>query len=100
MERAPRDALYAHPVHPYTKSLLASVPRSDPTRRTVRQRLPGEMPSPVHPPAGCPFHPRCSQAIEICSDVVPASTSLDDGHTVQCLLYEDVPNRTNLEHQT
>ena len=75
VERAPRDALYAHPVHPYTKSLLASVPRSDPTRRTDRPRLPGEMPSPVHPPAGCPFHPRCPLTRRLAEDLPDAETA-------------------------
>ena len=59
VERASRDALYSAPTHPYTKSLLASVPRPDPDRRTGHAQLPGEVPSPINPPSGCPFHPRC-----------------------------------------
>jgi oligopeptide transport system ATP-binding protein len=59
VERAPRDALYRRPRHPYTESLLASVPVPDPAPRPERERLTGEMPSPANPPTGCPFHPRC-----------------------------------------
>ena len=59
VETAGRDALYAHPTHPYTESLMSAVPRIDPEERKSRIPLPGEMPSPISPPPGCPFHPRC-----------------------------------------
>jgi len=59
VEQAPRDQLYARPTHPYTESLLSAVPRPEPSRSFDRVRLTGEMPSPIAPPPGCPFHPRC-----------------------------------------
>jgi len=59
VELADRDELYANPVHPYTVSLLSAVPRPEPNRRRTRVVLTGEMPSPINPPTGCAFHPRC-----------------------------------------
>jgi oligopeptide transport system ATP-binding protein len=59
VENARRDALYAHPLHPYTRALLSAVPDPDPQKKSRRVRLGGETPSPINPPAGCPFHPRC-----------------------------------------
>jgi len=59
VETAPSEALYARPTHPYTESLLAAVPKPEPVRIKSRIRLPGEVPSAVNPPSGCPFHPRC-----------------------------------------
>jgi len=59
VERAGRDSLYAAPRHPYTEALLASVPKPDPQRQITHQPLAGEVPSPITPPPGCPFHPRC-----------------------------------------
>ena len=59
VELAPRDGLYANPLHPYTEALFSAVPVPDPVRRPRRVRLEGETPSPVNPPPGCPFHPRC-----------------------------------------
>jgi oligopeptide/dipeptide ABC transporter ATP-binding protein len=59
VEHAGRDDLYANPQHPYTRALMASVPKIEPSRQVSRAQLPGEMPSPVNPPGGCPFHPRC-----------------------------------------
>jgi oligopeptide/dipeptide ABC transporter ATP-binding protein len=59
VETAPREALYARPTHPYTRALLAAAPVPDPTQQIRPERLPGETPSPVAPPPGCAFHPRC-----------------------------------------
>jgi oligopeptide/dipeptide ABC transporter ATP-binding protein len=59
VERAGRDDLYARPTHPYTQSLLSSIPRPDPSAATLHAKLPGEVPSPINPPSGCTFHPRC-----------------------------------------
>ncbi|MBN1128222.1 MAG: ATP-binding cassette domain-containing protein [Chitinispirillaceae bacterium] len=65
VEKADRDSLYARPVHPYTKALLSAIPVPDPERKAARRILPGETPSPVNPPAGCVFHPRCPLTREI-----------------------------------
>ena len=59
VERAGRDALYARATHPYTQTLLSAIPRPDPSQRRPRAGMGGEVPSPVNPPPGCPFHPRC-----------------------------------------
>jgi oligopeptide transport system ATP-binding protein len=86
MEIADRDALYDAPLHPYTQALLDAVPVPDPaseaTRRT--QRLKGEIPSPLDPPAGCVFHTRCPIATERCRSEVPALRELAPGHRAAC----------------
>jgi oligopeptide/dipeptide ABC transporter ATP-binding protein len=69
VEIAPRDRLYEHPVHPYTRALLSAVPQPDPSREKTRIRLPGEMPSPINPPGGCPFHPRCPLTRRLAADL-------------------------------
>ncbi len=75
VERAPRDALYDKPMHPYTISLLSSVPRLKPDRTRPRIRLRGEVPSPISPPPGCPFHPRCPLTRKIARTLPPSATT-------------------------
>ena len=74
VEQAPRDALYADPRHPYTRSLLAAVPRLDPDHRNKPVRLTGEIPSPISPPSGCAFHPRCPLTRQRAVDLPEAQT--------------------------
>jgi len=74
VEKADRDSLYARPTHPYTQALLAAIPVPDPEKKPLRVRLPGETPSPVNPPAGCPFHPRCSYTREIAASIAKSET--------------------------
>ncbi|KTB48335.1 ABC transporter ATP-binding protein [Dehalogenimonas alkenigignens] len=90
MEIAPRDTLYEKPLHPYTQALLSAVPVPDPRVEAKRQviLLPGEPPSPLNPPSGCVFHPRCPKAFEACSSVVPLLNDDRDAHFVACLLYK------------
>jgi len=73
VEFAPADELYQNPKHPYTHALLSAVPEPDPDSRQTRPRiiLPGEVPSPINPPPGCPFHPRCPLCQDICRTVAP-----------------------------
>ncbi|MET0334387.1 MAG: ABC transporter ATP-binding protein [Rhizobacter sp.] len=71
VELAPKAALFAKPLHPYTKALLSATPSLDPARRAARVRLPGELPSPLNPPAGCSFHTRCPHAQARCKEEVP-----------------------------
>jgi oligopeptide/dipeptide ABC transporter ATP-binding protein len=91
MEVADRDSLYASPLHPYTQALLSAVPIPDPTVEAKRKviLLQGEVPSPINPPSGCVFHPRCFQAFAECKTVVPQLTKNKEGHEVACLLYKN-----------
>jgi len=77
VEHASRDALFNAPRHPYTQALLSATPVADPTRTRQRIRLSGELPSPLHPPSGCPFHPRCPHAFERCQQEFPAQLAVD-----------------------
>ena len=80
------DELYANPLHPYTISLLSAVPIPDPVVDRTRERiiLAGDVPSPINPPSGCPFHPRCYQAIDICKDQIPELRNLGGEHWAAC----------------
>ena len=71
VEIASADDIYSRPTHPYTQALLSAVPEPDPTKRTQRVVLSGEVPSPVDPPAGCAFHPRCPFAVDLCRRALP-----------------------------
>jgi oligopeptide/dipeptide ABC transporter ATP-binding protein len=85
VERAPSNALFSRPRHPYTEALLESIPVRDPgQRRTTYRPLPGDVPSPVHPPQGCPFHPRCPIAEEVCRQTFPSPSEQGPGHVVHC----------------
>ena len=79
--------LYQNPLHPYTIALLSAVPIADPFVDKERRRiiLKGEVPSPLNPPPGCSFHPRCFQAIPECSQVVPPLRDVGGGHQVACI---------------
>jgi len=90
MEIAPRDALYERPLHPYTQALLSAVPVPDPKVEAKRKviLLQGEPPSPLNPPSGCVFHPRCPKAFEECKNVVPLLNDAGNGHFVACLLHK------------
>ena len=72
VEVASRDALFANPLHPYTRALLSATPVADPEHKKERIVLQGEMPSPFNPPSGCAFHPRCPLAMKRCSQDAPA----------------------------
>jgi peptide/nickel transport system ATP-binding protein/oligopeptide transport system ATP-binding protein len=82
--------LYESPAHPYTQALLSAIPQPDPERRRQRIVLPGDVPSPEDPPAGCPFHPRCPQAMDRCRSEIPLERDLGtaaEPHQVRCHLY-------------
>lgn len=86
IESAPSAELYANPLHPYTKVLISSVPVADPERKREAAVLKGDVPSPINPPSGCAFHPRCPVAIAKCSTVEPELKDAGGGHFVSCHL--------------
>lgn len=76
--------LYKDPLHPYTQALLSAIPHADPDRQMSRIHLAGDVPSPINPPSGCRFHPRCSQAIDICKVDDPEWREVKPDHFVAC----------------
>lgn len=88
VESAPTEALFANPQHPYTQALLAEVPRLDQRKRDFTP-ITGEIPSPLSPPSGCHFHPRCPQASANCSAVVPRLIQRAENWDVSCHLYDE-----------
>jgi oligopeptide/dipeptide ABC transporter ATP-binding protein len=88
VETTNSDDLYTNPLHPYTISLLSAVPIPDPEVDRTRQRiiLTGDVPSPMNPPSGCPFHPRCYQAKDICKEQVPELKTISGEHQAACHL--------------
>jgi peptide/nickel transport system ATP-binding protein len=86
VELAESVELYRNPRHPYTRALLSAVPTPDPTTKRERMVLPGEPPSPIHPPPGCPFHPRCAYAEERCRREEPKLVGRSD-HQVACHVF-------------
>jgi len=90
VETANRVDLYRQPQHPYTKALLAAVPIANPKAEAAREHifLQGEVPSPLNPPSGCHFHPRCPHATERCRQEEPQIRGFADGHSVACHLYD------------
>jgi len=90
VETAPAKEIYRDPRHPYTQALLSAVPVPDPQRKSRRIVLTGDVPSPMNPPPGCPFHPRCPKVMAVCSQVAPPFVdvgSADRPHRVACHLY-------------
>jgi len=80
--------IYSEAQHPYTRALLSAVPTPDTRKRTERMVLEGDVPSPVNPPSGCNFHPRCPFAEKICAEIEPRLEYTSDGsHGVACHLY-------------
>jgi oligopeptide/dipeptide ABC transporter ATP-binding protein len=90
VEIGDRNSIYERPQHPYTQSLLSAVPIPDPQKQSTRTRivLQGDVPSPINPPSGCPFHPRCFKAREVCSRQVPALDGVALDHRSACFFSE------------
>ena len=83
VESATSEQLYENPLHPYTKALLSAIPTMEPTKKRTRIVLKGDVPSPLNPPPGCPFHPRCPRVMPICKQEYPSRLDLE-GHAVHC----------------
>ncbi|MEJ2520262.1 MAG: dipeptide ABC transporter ATP-binding protein [Desulfuromonadales bacterium] len=93
VEIAPAEELYARPRHPYTEALLNAVPIADPSRHRQKQILRGEIPSPINPPTGCHFHPRCPYAQTVCRQRYPQLTEKASGHRAACHFSDAVGHR-------
>jgi oligopeptide/dipeptide ABC transporter ATP-binding protein len=88
VERADKEELGRNRLHPYTQALFAASPSPDPARRTgVTRAVMGDVPSPIRPPSGCHFHPRCPFVRPICRSEYPADRQVSPGHSVRCHLY-------------
>src|SRR5438445_870161 len=84
MEYAAADAIFGRPLNPYTIALLSAVPVPDPERKIKRILLPGDVPSPINPPSGCRFNPRCPYATQLCRDSEPDYREIEPDHFVAC----------------
>jgi peptide/nickel transport system ATP-binding protein/oligopeptide transport system ATP-binding protein len=91
VELSDTDELFDKPLHPYTIALIQAVPIPDPKAKIRRIILPGEVPSPINPPSGCRFHPRCTKAMPICKEKKPEMLEISTDHRVACHLY---PSKT------
>ena len=87
IEIAPKDELFRNPRHPYTQALIEAVPRVGAGKKKMKPALKGEVPSPIKPPAGCHFHPRCQQRFDGCDRAYPGLVEAGAGHRVACHLY-------------
>ena len=88
VEIADKKELFTDTMHPYTQALISAVPVPDPDYKKEQIILKGDVPSPANPPKGCRFHPRCSKAMKICSEIEPKLKEVKDGHFCACHLYK------------
>jgi oligopeptide transport system ATP-binding protein len=89
IEMAPRDELFEDPKHPYTKALIQAIPRVGRGKKKMQQALKGEVPSPLNPPTGCHFHPRCPEFFDGCDKGYPELKVIGEAHRVACKLYDE-----------
>ena len=87
VEEAPTESLFENPNHPYTKALLSAIPKPDPSAPLPKLLAQGEPPSPVNPPSGCSFHPRCPYATEQCKNESPPLQNISDTHYSACWVF-------------
>jgi oligopeptide/dipeptide ABC transporter ATP-binding protein len=100
VEIGTKQALFAAPRHPYTQALLSAIPLPEPGLQRERVLLPGDVPSPVNPPAGCHFHTRCAHARELCSQRSPVLEEEQGGHAVACHFWREIPEPAALPEAT
>ena len=89
VEFGPAEEVFRHPRHPYTQALFDSIPSVTSMGIDSLKTLEGQIPSPINPPSGCPFHTRCARACPECAQRVPKRTLVQEGHAVHCLLFEE-----------
>ena len=92
VELGPATEVFERPLHPYTKALVSAVPIPDPVRESKRQRiiLAGDPPSPLNPPAGCAFHPRCAYAVAACKEKIPPLENFGDAREAACIRVKEI----------
>ena len=88
VERGTTEDIFDQPKHPYTRALLSAVPKIDPETGIEKIQLEGDVPSPINPPRGCHFHPRCPEAMPQCSDAYPDEISFTETQSCRCYLYD------------
>ena len=89
VELAPKEEIFDKPLHPYTQALLSAIPESDPEEKKEAQPIKGDVASPIDPPSGCHFHPRCPSCMDVCRKTSPILKEYLPGHFVECHLYAD-----------
>jgi oligopeptide/dipeptide ABC transporter ATP-binding protein len=87
VELAGKQAIFDKPLHPYTQALLSSIPESDPDCKVDAEPIKGDVASPIDPPSGCHFHPRCPQCMDICTKKAPEMVEYEPGHCIECHLF-------------
>jgi oligopeptide transport system ATP-binding protein len=99
VEIGPATQVFEQPLHPYTQSLVSAIPIPDPIRERERRRLipPGDPPSPMNPPSGCPFHPRCPYSIENCAQTVPQFQPFAPNQEAACIRLKEISPQKELE---
>jgi peptide/nickel transport system ATP-binding protein len=95
VELAPNDALYDRPLHPYTRALMRAIPIPSPHGRSMDVSLTGDVPSPLAPPSGCRFHPRCPHASEICGTEKPVLAETGGARMVACHHWEEISHKSH-----
>jgi peptide/nickel transport system ATP-binding protein len=95
VEKGKMEEVFQNPRHPYTQALLSAIPKIDPETGVEKIRLSGDVPSPVHPPTGCHFHPRCPYVMPRCRDQYPRAYPTSNSHLVNCLLYDPAGNASD-----
>ncbi len=88
VELADKQAIFDAPLHPYTQALLESIPESDPEQPKESEPIKGDVASPIDPPSGCHFHPRCPRCMDICRQKAPEMIEHKEGHFVECHLFD------------
>ena len=99
VEYSETEKIFNHPLHPYTKALFSAIPIPDPDAKMERIVLEGSIPSPANPPAGCKFHTRCKDCMEMCKCIAPRYREVEDGHFVACHLYNTPEMNASFEKE-